>query len=127
MSVGYEADFIRNVAHSEAARRNVDSTACYLHRGRSYRRLPNEDLYRVWTTVMHAWASALYERPAILDDLESEFALRGCAPPYALARDDIGRLAAFMMARVARMPEKERRTEGGRIVGRHREEVARRN
>ena len=127
MAVEDDGGFVLNVAHAEAARRRIERTAAYLHQGRAYASISDEELILIWITAMREWARAPADRPLVVDDAEAEFVLRDQEPPYARVRDEIGRLAACAMARIARMKEAERSAEGERILRRYHDERALRN
>lgn len=122
-----EGSLALNVAHSEAARLRLDRTVRYVRRGRVYRGCADADLTALWITAVRSRAARPAERPLVVDEAEAEFALRDREPPYALARDEIGCLAARAMSGVADMTAAERCAAGGRILDRYRDEVARKN
>ncbi|MBP1181458.1 hypothetical protein [Methylobacterium sp. PvR107] len=115
------------MALSEAACLRLDRTMRYLRRGRVYGGCTAGDLTALWITAMRNWAAKPAERPLAVGEAEAEFALRDREPPYALARDEIGRLAAQAMSDVADMTAAERCAAGERILDRYRDEVARKN
>lgn len=120
-----DGSFVLNVAHSEAARLRLDRTMRYLRRGRVYWGCTDGDLTALWISAMRSWAARPAERPLAVDEAEAEFALREREPPYALARDEIGCLAARAMAGVAEMTADERCVAGEQILNRYRDERAR--
>lgn len=122
-----DGSFALNVAHAEAARLRMDRAMRYLGRGRVYGGWPDGDLTALWIAAMRSWTARPAERPLAVDEAEAEFALRGLEPPYALARDEIGRLAARTMSDVADMTAAERCAAGERILDRYRDELARKN
>lgn len=119
--------FALNVAHAEAARLSLERTASYLRQGRVYQSMSDAELATLWITAMRNWAAAPADRPLAVDDAEAEFALRGREPPYPLARDEIGNLAARAMTEVARMTAAERCAAGKQILNRYRDDRAQKN
>lgn len=127
MALEDDGDFALNVAHAEAARLRIARTAGYLHRGRVYESISDAELAALWITAMRNWAAAPAERPLAVDDAEAEFALRGRDPPYPLARDEVGNLAARALIEVARMTAAERWAAGEQILSRYRDERTQKN
>jgi hypothetical protein len=122
-----DESFALNVAPAEAARLRLERTASYPRPGRVYASMSDAELATLWITAVRNWAATPAERPPAIDDAGAAFAMQGRDPPYALARDEIGRLAAWAMARVARMTAADRRTEREQILSRYRDERAQKN
>lgn len=127
MTLEDDGGFALSVAHAEAARLRLERTAEYLRQGRVYESMSDADLAALWIAAVRNWATTPAERPPAVDDAGAEFALRGRDPPYALARDEIGSLAARAMAKVAKMTAAEKWAAADQILSHYRHERTQKN
>ena len=74
----------------------LEKAQAYARRGRRHAQLPTGELTDLWVVAFKVWAADLHNPllRAMVDDLESELALRGLTPPHDRVKDAADKLRA---------------------------------
>jgi hypothetical protein len=111
-----EDDGIEAEVQALLASTQMDQTADYSARGRTYQHLAQNDLLEAWITAFKAMVDAGIPGDLVARqrerDLASEIKLRGIEPPYSMVKDAVDRFCSAVVGRVKADPEAmERLTE----------------
>jgi hypothetical protein len=89
-------DEFKSGLHSWLAEGRMQIVRDYASRGRSFERMPTNQLQEEWVALIRAWVTNPHEynnpRRA---DIEAEFTLRGLEPPYGMVTDELEAITLF--------------------------------
>ncbi|MDP4026316.1 hypothetical protein Q8W71_27205 [Methylobacterium sp. NEAU 140] len=120
-------DEAKLIAYGAMAQGQLERVRSYLSRGRQHEGLTADQLAELWPATTRAWAAAPFEPPIAMDDVRSEYELRGQRPPYEVVSDDIEQAIAAIGARFESMTGDERREANDRMVADHERNTRSRN